>query len=282
MTLETQEVFELLEKACMNPEWCDTPVPYFDTSVQAGFPTNPGDIPFAEQLMMAKDMVKGNLTFCINVRGESMRDANIMDGDRVEIMTGVAIRDGDIVIAEIDEEYTLKSYYTDGQGIKWLVPANEDFNPIMLTEDMNVRILGKVTRVFKEVPHIPYAELLKCVNKVREQTPEKKGITMERVEEVICEMGEEVKDKRRWYAVFRALVDAGVYDPFDYEPFANKVAELLPMHNKLPVAAELRRMHSLCFTKKVILWKDSDAPVHGHHFRDYLRLAQLTLKKLQM
>ena len=282
MTLETQEVFELLEKAGMNPEWCDTPVPYFDTSVQAGLPTNPGDIPFAEQLMMAKDMVKGNLTFCINVRGESMRDANIMDGDRVEIMTGVAIRDGDIVIAEIDEEYTLKSYYTDKQGIKWLVPANEDFNPIMLTEDMNVRILGKVTRVFKEVPHIPYAELLECVNKVRNKAPEKKGITMERVEEVICEMGEEVKDKRRWYAVFRALVDAGVYDPFDYEPFANKVAELLPMHNKLPVAAELRRMHSLCFTKKVILWRDSEAPVHGHHFREYLRLAQLTLKKLQM
>ena len=78
------------------------------------------------------------------------------------------------------------------------------------------------------------------------------------------------------------LVDAEVYGPNDYEPFAQKVAEVLPMHKKLPVVPELRRMASLCFTKKVILWRDCDAPVHGHHFKAYLRLAQLTEKKLWM
>lgn len=148
MNLNAEEVFELLEKAGMNPQWCNTPVPYFDASVQAGVPTDPGDIPFGEQLMMAEDMVKGGLTFCINVRGYSMKDANIVDGDRVELSTGVPVRDGDIVIAEIDNEYTLKSYLTDEQGNKWLVPANPDFDPFMLTEDMNVRILGKVMQVF--------------------------------------------------------------------------------------------------------------------------------------
>ena len=48
MNLNAQEVFELLEKAGMNPQWCNTPVPYFDASVQAGVPTDPGDIPFGE------------------------------------------------------------------------------------------------------------------------------------------------------------------------------------------------------------------------------------------
>ena len=282
-TLEAQEAFKMLEKAGMNPQWCNTPVPYFDASVQAGVPTDPGDIPFGEQLMMAEDMVKGGLTFCINVSGYSMKDANIVHGDRVELLIGVPIRDGDIVIAEIDkDEYTLKSYLTDEQGNKWLVPANPDFKPFMLTEDMNVRILGKVMRVFKEVPHIPYAELMKCVKKACEETPDKTAITEERVEQVICEMGDEVKEIRKWYAVFRALVDAGVYDPFDYVLFADKVAELLPMHKRLPVVPELRRMASLSFRKKVSLWRESDAPVHGHHFRDYLRLAKLTEKKLRM
>ena len=282
-TLEAQEAFKMLEKAGMNPQWCNTPVPYFDASVQAGVPTDPGDIPFGEQLMMAEDMVKGGLTFCINVSGYSMKDANIVHGDRVELLTGVPIRDGDIVIAEIGkDEYTLKSYLTDEQGNKWLVPANPDFKPFMLTEDMNVRILGKVMRVFKEVPHIPYAELMKCVKKACEETPDKTEITEERVEQVICEMGDEVKETRKWYAVFRALVDAEVYDAYDYVPFADKVTELLPWHKRLPVVPELRRMASLSFRKKVSLWRESDAPVHGHHFRDYLRLAQLTEKKLQM
>ena len=280
--LETQDVFKMLEEAGMSPQWCDTPVSYFDASVQAGLPTDPGDIPFGEQLMMAEDMVRGNLTFCVNVKGESMKDADIMDGDRVELLTGVPIRDGDIVIAEIDKEYTLKSYLTDEQGNRWLVPANKDFKPFMLTEDMNVRILGKVIRVFKEAPRVPYAELMKCVKEARDAMPEKQEITMERVEQVICEMGDEVKEIRRWYAVFRALVDAGVYDPYDYEPFADKVAELMPMHKRLPVASELRRMVSLCFSKEVKYWKESSAPVHGRHFRAYLRLAQLTEKKLRM
>ena len=165
--LEAQEAFKMLEKAGMNPQWCNTPVPYFDASVQAGVPTDPGDIPFGEQLMMAEDMVKGGLTFCINVRGYSMKDANIVDGDRVELLTGVPVRDGDIVIAEIDkDEYTLKSYCMDEQGNKWLVPANTAFKPILLTEEMEVRFLGKVVRVVKDAPRVPYAELMKWVKEM--------------------------------------------------------------------------------------------------------------------
>ena len=176
MNQNAEKVFELVEKVGMNPKWCNTTVPYFDASVQAGVLTDTREIPFSEQLMMAEDMVKGGLTFCINVSGYSMKDANIVHGDRVELLTGVPVRDGDIVIAEIDQEYTLKSYMTDEKGNKWLVPANPDFKPFMLTEDMNVRILGKVIRVFKEAPHIPYAELMRCVMKSR---PKKKSLQSE-------------------------------------------------------------------------------------------------------
>ena len=280
--LEAQEAYKLLDEAGMNPQWCDTPVPCYEASVQAGLPTDPGDISLGEQLMMAQNVSKGSLTFCVHVSGQSMKDADILDGDQVEVLSGAPVKDGDIVIAEIDREYTLKSFYVDAQGNKWLVPANKAFKPILLTEEMGVRFLGKVVRVVKDAPRVPYAELMKWVKETRDGIPSEEEITEERVEQVICEMGDEVKEIRKWYAVFRALVDAGVYDPFDYVLFADKVAELLPMHKRLPVVPELRRMASLSFRKKVSLWRESDAPVHGHHFRDYLRLAQLTGKKLRM
>ena len=280
--LEAQEAYKMLEEAGMKPQWCDTPVPCYDATVQAGIPTDPGDISLGEQLMMAQNLSKGSLTFCVYVRGESMKDADILDGDQVEVLSGAPVKDGDIVIAEIDREYTLKSFYVDEQGNKWLVPANKAFKPILLTEEMEVRFLGKVVRVVKDAPRVPYAELMKWVKETRDGIPSEEEITEERVEQVICDMGDEVKEIRKWYAVFRALVDAGVYDPFDYVPFADKVAELLPMHKRLPVVPELRRMASLSFRKKVSLWRESDAPVHGHHFRDYLRLAKLTEKKLRM
>ena len=281
-TLEAQEAYKMLEEAGMKPQWCDTPVPCYDATVQAGIPTDPGDISLGEQLMMAQNLSKGSLTFCVYVRGESMKDADILDGDQVEVLSGAPVKDGDIVIAEIDREYTLKSFYVDEQGNKWLVPANKAFKPILLTEEMGVRFLGKGVRGVKDAPRVPYAELMKWVKETRDGIPSEEEITEERVEQVICEMGDEVKEIRKWYAVFRALVDAEVYDAYDYVPFADKVTELLPWHKRLPVVPELRRMASLSFRKKVSLWRESDAPVHGHHFRDYLRLAQLTEKKLRM
>ena len=280
--LEAQEAYKLLDEAGMNPQWCDTPVPCYEASVQAGLPTDPGDISLGEQLMMAQNVSKGSLTFCVHVSGQSMKDADILDGDQVEVLSGVPVKDGDIVIAEIDREYTLKSFYVDEQDNKWLVPANTTFKPILLTEEMEVRFLGKVVRVIKDAPRVPYAELSKWVKVARDGMPEKQEITEERVEQVIREMGDEVKEIRKWYAVFRAMVDAEVFDPYDYEPFARKVAEVLPNHKRLPVPSELRRLADACFRKKVCLWKESNAPVHGHHFRNYLRLAQLTEKKLKM
>lgn len=281
--LDAKEVFEMLEHAGMNPQWCDTPVPYFNASVQAGLPTDPGDIPFGEQLMMAQDFARGSLTFCVNVRGDSMKDADITDGDRVELLTGVPIRDGDIVIAEIDKDcYTLKSYMTDEQGNHWLVPANKNFKPIMLTGEMDVRILGKVMRVFKEVPRMSYAELMKIVNETKgKDEVKRKEVPAERIAEIIRDMGDVVKNGRQWYAVFRPMVDVEALEACDYDLFVEKVSELLPAHKCLPVVPELRRMAVQSFRKKVSEWKESDAPVGGHHFRDYLRIANLTKEKLQ-
>ena len=278
---EFKEILKMLEEAGMEPQVCNTPVLYINTAVQAGIPTNRGEFTRGKTLMLPEELIKGNLTFVVDVEGDSMKDANILPGDRVQLQTGLPVRDGDIIIASIDNECTLKSYCEDEQGNKWLVPHNDAYKPILLTEEMNLNIVGTVTRVFKDVPRMSYAELLKRVNAAREKMESRrKEITTDRVEQVIREMGDVVKQARQWYAVFRPMVDVGVLTEDDYDSFAYKVSSLLPMHDRLPVPSELRRMAVDSFRKQVDDWRSDDAPVSGYRFEAYRRIARQTKEKL--
>ncbi len=279
---EFQEILKKLEEAGLNPKICDTPVTYIDSGVQAGNPTDSGDFTRGKTLMLPEELLNSKMTFIIDVNGDSMKDADIMQGDRVQLQTGVPIRDGDIIIASIDGEYTLKAYCEDELGNKWLVPRNDAYMPILLTEDMKLNIFGKVICVLKDSPRLSYAELIKRVKAVRDEiAPGRKEITVERVEQVIREMGDVVKQVRQWYAVFRPMVDAEVLCEDDYEAFVQKVCFLLPTHKRLPVASELRRMCVQSFRKSAEYWKSNDAPVSGYRFDAYLRIARLTAEKLR-
>ena len=270
-----------LEEAGWEPKVCNVAIPYIDAGVQAGLPTASGAYTRGEVTMLPDELIRNNPTFVIDVRGESMKDADILPGDRVQIRMGASVSDGDIVIASIDGEYTLKAFFTDERGNKWLVPYNEAFLAILLTEEMNVNIIGKVTCVLKDFPRLSYAELQNKVQAVRNKVaPRRKEITPERVEQVIREMGNEVKQLRQWYAVFRAMVDLEVLTDCDYDPFVEKVSALLPTHKRLPVTGELRRMATDSFRKPVEKWQSNDAPVSGYRFDNYLKIAKLTKEKL--
>lgn len=279
---ELREIFVLLKDNKLNPQLCDTPVPYFDACVKAGIPTEPGDYIRGECLMLPHELVKSNVSFTINVSGDSMKDENILDGDKVKVQAGLPVRDGDIIIASINNECTLKAYYEDNKNNKWLVPRNEMYEPIRLTEEMDIRIIGTVTSIIKDNPRVAYSELVNTIKRKQCDTPEKKKvISKERVEEVICKMGDVVKQVRQWYAVFRAMVDAEVLRENEYEQFVAKVLTLLPMHQHLPVAPELRRMAVQSFRKPVSKWSSHDAPVSGYRFEAYQRIANLTLEELE-
>ena len=277
---EFQELFRQLEEMGWKPRLCNTPVPYIDSGVQAGIPTDHGDFTQGQNLFLPEDLLKRNLTFIIDVKGDSMKDADILPGDRVQIETGISVQDGDIVIASIDDEYTLKAYFKEGKN-QWLVPRNEAYKPILLTEDMKVKIVGKVTSVIRNSPRVSYTEMMKSVKLMHDDSlTQRKEITAERVEQVIREMGNMVKQIRQWYAVFRAMVDLELLSECDYAPFAEKVSALLPTHKRLPQTAELRRMAVDSFRKNVEEWKSNDAPVSGYRFDTYLEIAKLTKKKL--
>lgn len=87
------------------------------------------------------DLVRdGDEVFMLKVRGDSMINAGIFDGDLVAIRRQPAARNGEIVAALLEDEATIKRFYKDGSAIR-LVAENPDYEPIV-TRDCT--ILGKV------------------------------------------------------------------------------------------------------------------------------------------
>ena len=84
--------------------------------------------------------------FALRVRGQSMIGAGIMDGDRVVVRPQPSADDGQIVVARIEDEATVKRLRRK-DGKIWLLPENPDFDPIDGTE---AEIIGIVKAVYRE------------------------------------------------------------------------------------------------------------------------------------
>ncbi len=88
--------------------------------------------------------------FALQVRGDSMVDAGILPGDYVIVQKQETARAGEIVVACLGEEATVK-YYQPRKDRVELVPANEKYEPILVTSDSDFRILGTVRGVVRTV-----------------------------------------------------------------------------------------------------------------------------------
>jgi repressor LexA len=96
---------------------------------------------------LPKQLVGDGQLFLLEVRGESMVDAAICDGDYVVIRQQPTANNGEIVAAMIDGEATVKTFQRR-DGSVWLLPHNEAFEPI---DGTHATILGKVTAVLRRV-----------------------------------------------------------------------------------------------------------------------------------
>ena len=83
--------------------------------------------------------------FALRVRGESMLNAGILPGDLVVVQRQQSARNGEIVVAMIEDEATVKTYSRQG-GQVWLLPENEAYEPI---DGTYAQILGKVAAVVR-------------------------------------------------------------------------------------------------------------------------------------
>ena len=85
-------------------------------------------------------------SFMLKVKGESMINAGIFDGDQVLVKQQNTAENGDIVVALVEDSATVKTFYKE-KGYYRLQPENDNMDPIIVTG--NVEILGKVFGVFR-------------------------------------------------------------------------------------------------------------------------------------
>ena len=116
--------------------------------VAAGHPIEAVSNP--ETLQIPESFLPGrNLNFVLRVKGESMIDAHIQDGDYVVVESRETARTGDMVVALIDgENVTLKKYYPEGSRVR-LQPANEALEPIFVDSE-RIKIQGVVVSVMRK------------------------------------------------------------------------------------------------------------------------------------
>jgi len=96
-------------------------------------------------VIVKKGVLRGRETFALRVEGDSMVDAGILSGDYVIVWKQESADNGDIVVALIGEETTLKRFYREKDGVR-LEPANPALFPIHVRSGQ-FRILGKVIGV---------------------------------------------------------------------------------------------------------------------------------------
>jgi repressor LexA len=104
-----------------------------------------------EERLDFDELFAGPEHFALQVRGQSMIEDHIDDGDFVVIRKQETARDGERVVARIDNEVTLKRYFRDKQGVR-LEPANKAMQPIVLDESKapNAEILGVLVGVLRK------------------------------------------------------------------------------------------------------------------------------------
>ncbi len=115
--------------------------------VEAGFPTIAEED--ASNFLSLDELLIDNkeATYMLSVKGDSMKDAGILDGDMVLIDRTKNAKPGMIIVAEIDGDYTLKYLRKDGSQF-FLEPANKAFKPIYPKNEL--RIQGVVTSVIRK------------------------------------------------------------------------------------------------------------------------------------
>lgn len=122
--------------------------PMLEGGISAGFPSPAQD--FTDMSIdLNRELIRHpSSTFFGRVRGDSMQDAGISDGDLLVIDKSLEPSDGKIAVCFIDGEFTVKRLRKD-RDCCWLLPANEHYRPIRVGPDNHFLIWGIVTHVIK-------------------------------------------------------------------------------------------------------------------------------------
>ncbi|WP_242917404.1 LexA family protein [Pontibacter liquoris] len=121
-------------------------LPFVASYVSAGFPS-PAEDYVEDKIDLGRYLVQNpSSTYFMRVRGNSMQDANIHEGDVLVIDKSLKPADGLPVICFLNGEFTVKTFSQSRKGV-FLLPANPVYAPIEITEEMDMRVWGVVVWV---------------------------------------------------------------------------------------------------------------------------------------
>ena len=144
--LEKLKILERDSKGKLIPVSIANPVKVLGT-VEAGFPS-PAEEELVDTLSLDDLLIQNReATFLLKVSGDSMSGAGILQGDMVIVDKGKTAKSGDIVIAQVDGEWTMKFLRKRGDNVT-LVPANPKYQPIKPKNEL--KIAGVVTAVVRK------------------------------------------------------------------------------------------------------------------------------------
>ena len=124
----------------------DFALPFYDSKVPAGFPS-PADGHERERLKASSYLVRNETsTFYVEVEGDSMIEAKIFDGDVVVVDRSITPSVGQIVLAVVNGDFTIKYLAHDR-----LRPANPKFQDILFQEGMTVEVWGVVVGSMRKI-----------------------------------------------------------------------------------------------------------------------------------
>ena len=124
----------------------DLPLPYAEEGIKAGFPSPAQDY-MDLSIDLNRELVKHpSSTFYGKVKGDSMVDAQVFDGDILIIDKSLEPTNGDMAVCFVDEEFPLKFIEIRADEVL-LVPANKQYAPIRVTKENDFIIWGIVTYV---------------------------------------------------------------------------------------------------------------------------------------
>jgi DNA polymerase V len=124
-------------------------LPYANDGIQAGFPSPAQDY-ISESIDLNRELIQHPAsTFYGRVSGDSMIGDGIEQDDILVIDRSIEPADGDLAVCCIDGEFTLKRIRLEANAV-WLIPSNEEYDPILVTPENRFEVWGVVTYTIKQ------------------------------------------------------------------------------------------------------------------------------------
>ena len=206
-------------------------------------------------------------------RGDSMIDASIEEGDVLRVELGALPRDGDIVIASVDNEYTAKAFFQDNAGRRWLCPRNRNYDCILLTEKMNVRIAGVVRSIIKKAPRQSYSECASIVDMTLNRR-QKGGDMFEQAAKAVADGCHLFWAASAWAVVYGVLRDCCGYEGTvkDFERRAESMSLPATFGHRCTTGTVQRTISNHPYMRlHVDKWKEKGASLREQVLKEFLK-----------